>query len=293
MLAICSRRRHFAAVAAGATLFAASSVFALATTATAAAGQIGLQPNHRIAPKPTGGGHGSGGGGGASAFPGWTSSNWSGYATTSPTPFTGVTGAWAVPSVSPTRSATYSAAWLGIDGFNNNSLIQTGTEQDYYNGSAHYVAWWTTSAQKFAEQTITTGCSGAGTCGKVAPTDAIKASISENTVTGLWSMTLTDTTQSWSFTKTVAYSGPGTSAEWILEAPTVGGRIAPLAHYSTTTFDPGTVDGNTNPSLIASDGGEMVQGFPFSQVVSIPSNPDLDTDGFNINYGPTAPSPPA
>ena len=37
---------------------------------------------------------------------------------------------------------TYSSAWIGVDGFNDNDLIQTGTEQDYYSGGAHYDAWW-------------------------------------------------------------------------------------------------------------------------------------------------------
>ena len=88
------------------------------------------------------------------ATPGWASTNWSGYAITTTSKFTAVTGAWVVPSVARTSSSTYSAAWIGIDGFANSSLIQTGTEQDYYNGAAHYAVWWTTSAQGFAEQPI-------------------------------------------------------------------------------------------------------------------------------------------
>ncbi len=71
---------------------------------------------------------------------GWASSNWSGYAKTGT--FTRATGSWVVPAAGPTHNATYSSAWVGIDGFNNGSLIQTGTESDYYNGSAHYAAWW-------------------------------------------------------------------------------------------------------------------------------------------------------
>ena len=216
---------------------------------------------------------------------GWQSSNWSGFATTSPTPFTGVSGNWNVPSVSATSSPSYSAAWVGIDGFNNNSLIQTGTEQDYYNGASHYVAWWTTSAQGFAEQQLNE---------PVSPGDPIIAKITEtDSTTSTWSITLQDGSgnHGWIFTKSLTYTGPGASAEWILEAPTVGGRIAPLAHYSLTTFDPGTIDDNANPGLVASDGGEMVQGSR-SHVVSIPSGPDTDTDGFNINYGSTAPSAP-
>ena len=78
-----------------------------------------------------------------------------------------------------------------------------------------------------------------------------------------------------------------------MEAPTVGGRVAPLAAYhSPLTFDPGTLNG-TSPGLLASQGGELVVRSKGSyQVVSIPSVPDGDVDGFNISYGASAPSAP-
>jgi hypothetical protein len=178
---------------------------------------------------------------------------------------------------------------VGIDGFNNSSLIQTGTEQDSYSGSAHYAAWWTTSAQGFAEQPISSGCTGAGQCGKVQPGDRMTAGIS-GTIGGNWTMTLADSTQGWSFTEgPIAYKGPGASAEWIMEAPTVGGRVAPIAHYSTFAFDPGTVNG-TSPGLVATNGGELIQG---GAVTSIPSGPDADADGFNSAYGSVQPAAPS
>jgi hypothetical protein len=221
---------------------------------------------------------------------GWESLNWSGYATTG-SGYTAVTGHWTVPAVSAFPGATYSAAWAGIDGFNNNSLIQTGTEQDFYSGAAHYAAWWTTSSQNFVEQTISE---------PVSAGDPMSATISETSpATSSWTIALTDTSVShgWSFTKTVTYRGPGTSAEWIMEAPTVGGRIASLAHYqSPLTFDPGSVNG-ASPGLVAGDGGALIvqRGWRYSagSVESIPSAPDSDRDGFNISYGSFAPSAPA
>ena len=240
--------------------------------------QVALHPNHSTA-KP------GGDGGTSSSAVGWASSNWSGYAvtTTSSAPFTGITGNWTVPVVNRTKKATYSAAWAGIDGFNNSSLIQTGTEEDYYSGWAHYVAWWTTSAQGFVEQPIAK---------PVSPSDPMTATISRSG--NSWTITLADrsTSHPWSFTKgPIVYTGPGASAEWVMEAPTVGGRIAPLAHYSTFAFDSGTVNG-VAPGLTANEGGEMIQG---SQVVSIPSGPDKDVvpDGFAIAHGSTPPSAPA
>ena len=122
----------------------------------------------------------------------------------------------------------------------------------------------------------------------IHPGDHMSASIVNNN-NGTWTITLTDNTTGQSFTTTQAYSGPAQSAEWIEEAPTIGGHVATLANYGQTTFDPGTVNG-TNPGLVANDGGVMIQ---HNKQVSTPSNPDSDTDGFNVAYGSSAPAAPA
>lgn len=265
-------------------LVAASMVGGLLGTsalagASAAAPALQLHPNHVTAKPPHGGG-------GGSAWPGWASSNWSGYAETAgATPFTSATAAWTVPSAAATSRPSYSAAWVGIDGFTNSSLIQTGTEQDYYSGAAHYAAWWTTSAQGFAEQPITSGCTGTGTCGLVRAGDHMTAAIS-GTLGATWTMQIDDATQGWGFTTSLGYGGPGASVEWIMEAPTVGGRVAPISHYSTFAFDGGTANGQA-PHLVAADGGELIQG---GAVTSIPSAPDSDQDGFNSAYGAIQPA---
>ncbi|MCL6564319.1 MAG: hypothetical protein K6U87_15055 [Firmicutes bacterium] len=216
---------------------------------------------------------------------GWASSNWSGYALASSQPgtYTAISGSWVVPKVAPSKKPTYSAAWVGIDGFNNSDLIQTGTEQDFVNGSAQYYAWW--EVLPAPETVITTTSNGAPF--KVQPGDRMTASLQENS-NGTWTITLSDTTQQESYSTTVNYSGPLTSAEWILEAPTVGGRIATLANYGQTVFDPGTVNGGS-PNLAPADGGVMVQN---GRQVSTPSVPDSDADGFAVQYGSTVPQPP-
>jgi Peptidase A4 family len=206
---------------------------------------------------------------------GWSSSNWSGYAITG-SAYTSVTAKWVVPAVARSRKATYSSDWVGIDGFDNSSLIQTGTESDYYNGSAHYDAWWEILP---AAETVIPSIT-------VRPGDTMTASITKGSGSS-WKITITDGSQS--FTTTQTYNGPESSAEWIEEAPSVGGRVAPLANYGRTTFDPGTANG-VNPRLTASEGGVMVQK---GVQVSTPSNPDSDTDGFNVAYGASAPAPPS
>jgi hypothetical protein len=212
---------------------------------------------------------------GATSSAGWSSTNWSGYARTGT--YTRATAAWVVPSVASSRKATYSSQWVGIDGFNNSNLIQTGTEADYYSGSAHYAAWWEILP---AAETVIPSIT-------VHPGDHMTASITKGSGTS-WTITITDGNQS--FTTVQTYSGPGSSVEWIEEAPSVGGRVAPLAQYSSPdTFDPGTANG-ANPGLTAADGGVMVQ----KRVqVSTPSLPDKDTDGFNMAYGSATPPAPA
>jgi hypothetical protein len=104
-----------------------------------------------------------------------------------------------------------------------------------------------------------------------------------------WTIMITDTTTGQSFTTTQSYSGPLSSAEWIQEAPTVGGRVAPLAHYGNTAFDPGGVNGSS-PALVTLDGGVMIQ---HRVQVSTPSLPDGDKDGFAAQYGSVVPSAPS
>lgn len=206
---------------------------------------------------------------------GWSSSNWSGYAVTG-SGFNSVSGSWTVPAVRTSKKATYSSDWVGIDGFNNSNLIQTGTESDFFSGRAHYDAWWEILP---AAETVIPSIT-------VRPGDHISATITHG-AGSTWTITISDGAQSFSINQ--SYSGPRTSAEWIEEAPSVGGRIANLANYGSTVFDPGTVNGG-NPGLVAADGGTMVQ---HGITVSTPSNPDRDSDGFTAAYGSAQPSPPS
>ncbi len=298
-----SRRSRWLSMLVCMAVTAASAVLLMAgpSTGVTAAPVLRLLPSHLLgtaATKARGSTTTS-----SSSLPCWASSNWSGYAVseTSPsglsclpasgTAYTSVTGTWTVPTVTGSRgSSTYSAAWTGIDGFTNSHLIQAGTEQDYTGGSAHYSAWW--EILPAAETPISSIA--------VEPGDSITVSITQVS-SQQWSITLTDNGQTShgaqpSFTTTQSYSGPGTSAEWILEAPEVNGRQATLAQYGSTTFDLSTVNG-VSPNLRAGTDGELVQGsFRRSQVVSIPSGPDTGTppgDGFAVAYGSTAPPPPS
>jgi len=273
-------RRRLLGLALVATTMAgvlASVAGAPATGAT----QLVLGPNHHLAAKPGGGGGhgGGGGGGGGSVWPGWASSNWSGYAVVNG-PYTAVTGHWTVPTVTRTKSNTYSAAWIGIGGFNTADLIQTGTEQDFVNGQPEYAAWWTTSDQGYAEQPIDA---------TINAGDQIDASI-VNHGGDSWTMTLSDGGKN-ILNLPLNFTSSESSAEWIMEAPGIGGRTAPLANYGTNElFDPGTVNGKNSAGFADTDAGILIQK---SAIVSIPSFPDPTKDGFAISYGSQQPSPPA
>jgi hypothetical protein len=278
----------------GATISIAS--VATATAAAPASVAIANLPRHAVAP-PFG------------VHSTWSASNWSGYAETGT--YTGVTSTWTVPAVGSSSSPTYSSVWIGIDGFNNSSLIQTGTEEDYYNGSAHYNAWW--EILPAAETALPTQYA-------VAKGDRMSASIYEtSTLAGtlghgarsgtqhVWDIKITDQTKGWTFSTAQPYNGAGSSAEWIVEAPQVGGRIATLARYSFTGTGIGTAIGDfdnagiqtgivgsgspsyTSAALKSNESGVMVQN---GAVVSTPSTPDSPATAFNAKYGPTAPGAP-
>ena len=170
------------------------------------------------------------------------SSNWSGYgdATNLSTPATGsvtaVSASWVVPTVTgPRRGTDYSAAWVGIDGLSDSTVEQIGTEQDVSNGTAHYDAWWEMYSSGLGQpEQVISGFT-------IKPGDAISASV-KYTGSGNFVLTITDTTKNESFTttqSTTATQSPTaaqSSAEWVVEAPSVGGRQASLADFGTITF---------------------------------------------------------
>lgn len=246
----------------------------------------------------------------------WGASNWSGYAETGT--FTGVSGTWTVPTVTGSTSSQYSAAWVGVDGFNNSNLIQTGTEQDWYSGSAHYGAWWEIlPAPETALPSNYTVKAGDSMSAQIYETSTLSGSAATHGrgrggfggggggSQHVWSITISDATQNWTFTTTPSYSGPGTSAEWIMEATSVGGKISTLPHY---TFAPKTLgagdfdNAGIQTSLVgsptytpaelnyANDSGVMIQN---NAVVSTPGDPGATNNvAFNVAYGSALPSTP-
>ncbi len=160
------------------------------------------------------------------------STNWSGYAveTNLSNPqnnaVSNVQGSWVVPAVdcSGSTSNKYSSAWVGIDGYSDGSVEQTGTEHDCINGSAQYYAWYE-MYPKFGYKVPLTVHAG----------DTISASV-KYLSNGKFQLTLQSSNgQSFSTTQKSARAGRQ-SAEWVVEAPSSSGGVLPLANFGTTSF---------------------------------------------------------
>ena len=198
---------------------------------------------------------------------GWSASNWSGYAITGKRgAYSSIAGDWFVPFVKPSCKPTYSSAWIGIDGFRNSNLIQTGTGHEYVNGAPRYYAWWEILPE--AETIIPF---------PVSPGDHMRGLI-QKICRNKWSITLRNLTRKWKFHTIQNYSGPQNSAEWILEAPQVDGSIAKLARLSPTRFIDCRVNAK-NPRLKLSSGGIMIQN---NVTLSIPSSPNRCGNAFIV-----------
>ena len=174
------------------------------------------------------------------------STNWSGYSVTaaSGSTFSSVSGSWTVTSLTGTGTA-YSAFWVGLDGYTSSTVEQTGTlsisSTTYtHHGSTTtytYYAWYEFyPASMYQITTATSTSNGQSVTATVTPGDSISASV---TYTGnnVFSITITDSTKSWTFTTTGTVSNAAlSSAEWIAEAPSSSTGVLPLADFGTVSF---------------------------------------------------------
>jgi hypothetical protein len=206
------------------------------------------------------------------------SSNWSGFATSGGL-FTGVAGSFTVPSLDlgdPVDSCM--AVWVGIDGLSGGgNLIQAGILECQINSTEWgYEPWW--------EILPASATPIAATTAQLRIGDDVTVSIDQVTGTE-WSITLADDNTGWSFTTDQEYTGPATSAEWIVEAPSYGpDELYFLADYTETEFYGLGVTGQQN-TLTTLPMAENTDG-PYST----PST--MNNIGFNLAYGDVAPSPP-
>ena len=201
------------------------------------------------------------------------SDNWSGQIATGGT-FAGVGADWTVPGVPSTGDDEFSATWIGIDGTSSNSLVQTGTAQQSVDGYPDYYAWYELLPN--AEVPINE---------HVTPGDAIQASV-VRAGTNTWRISISDSTQSWTYSKLFSYSTPGTSAEWIEEAPTLDGNVQTLSDYGSATFTDMDVTGSGTATSTYTP--VYLENTDASGLVSWPDT-YTGTGSFTVHYGSPTP----
>ncbi|HEY2239397.1 MAG TPA: G1 family glutamic endopeptidase [Streptosporangiaceae bacterium] len=214
---------------------ATTAVTSAPTTATGAHLDPGGAMRHLTVPKTATSG---------TRNPSSQSTNWSGYAATGRT-FTSVASSWTEPTGTCSSGSQYSSFWVGLDGYNSNSVEQTGTDVDCSGRTAQYYAWYEMYPNPSYEINHT-----------VRPGDKISASVTYSG-TNSYTLKLADSTQGWTYTTTKSLSGaPRSSAEVITEAPccTSSGGTLPLADFGKVSYTGSTANGSTlstfNPTSI-------------------------------------------
>jgi hypothetical protein len=173
------------------------------------------------------------------------STNWSGYAASGGDgSFNSVSASWTQPTATcDDNGDEYAAFWVGLDGFNSDSVEQTGTDSDCDAGTPDYYGWY----EMYPANPVYFN-------NTVEPGDAMYASVTF-TGTDTYTLTLTDYTQNWTQTETENESGlANSSAEVITEAPSSYFGPLPLADFGTVNFSGSTANGQSmdaqNPTQI-------------------------------------------
>lgn len=176
-----------------------------------------------------------------------SSTNWSGYAAYNAT-FSDVKASWTQPAAScPSRSRTYAAFWVGLDGYNSNSVEQIGTDSDcagtnkpvYYGWYEMYPAGMVTLSSTYA----------------VRAGDSMSAEVSVSGTT--YTLTLHNGTRGWTYTTTqTSTTAQNSSAEWVAEAPSscfiIWCSVLPLTNFGTVSFTGAAATANSNAGTISS-----------------------------------------
>jgi hypothetical protein len=152
--------------------------------------------------------------------------------------YTHVSTTVVVPKVTCKAAEAAAGLWVGLDGYADKTVEQTGLSEECIGGTAEYAAWYETypNAPVYYANTV-------------APGDVVKESVTATTATS-FTLGISDATQGWSrtATKTVA-TAKRASAEVIVEAPSTEEGPVPLAHFAPTAFTKAKVDGTAIGTL--------------------------------------------
>lgn len=217
--------------------------------------------------------------------------NWSGYAVTpAGDGITAVTSTFVVPKAG-TIPPGFAATWTGIGGYSTKDLIQAGTAEQSLPSlpiiGDQYYAWYELLPNTEVQLTK---CTGDPNC-TVNPGDEIGVSIS--LVSGTtWHIAMLDVGH-WTWSLNVSYTSSKSSAEWVLEAPSLVVVPTVVAPVGTVAFGPDstyTVDGVTK-TIAAGDPTEIVMS-PGLIAEATPSALASGGESFNdCAYASSCPTP--
>lgn len=164
-----------------------------------------------------------------------SSLNWSGYAAV--TSFShpashsvsDVSGSWTVPNLTPTPDTSYSACWVGIDGYTSPTVEQIGSIQIWDQGEQQNLIFFE-MYPRGAFQIVGF---------PINPGDVLGAEVSylgENT----FQLSIANYTKHVYTIVPTSYtnhfSAKRNSAEWIIEAPSSVNTVLPLANFGVVPF---------------------------------------------------------
>ncbi len=181
--------------------------------------------------------------------------NWAGYAveTSLSSPQSGavsdVKGSWAVPAVNcSVTPSSYSAFWVGIDGYSSGTVEQTGTSSDCSSGTPKYYAWY----EMYPKFPLNLKLA-------VSPGDRISAEVNYKG-NGFFVLTIKDLTKGTSYSTTQRSNNAArSSAEWIAEAPSSSSGVLPLSDFGNVQFTNASATLNGRTGAISGSGWQRDQ----------------------------------
>ncbi len=213
------------------------------------------------------------------------SSNWSGYVamtdTNNPTKgsVSSVSGTWIVPELLPTNETSYTAIWVGIDGYGSPTVEQLGTEHIWINGTQQNIAWYEMYPNP-AYQIVGF---------PVSIEDVIEAEV--NYIgSNQFQLSIVNHSQNVyaviPFHLTQSSVARRNSAEWIVEAPYLLG-ILPLSDFQTIAFSNCKTVINSLNGGIASIGwqADTLTMISLNGITkAIPSGLSSNYEGFTVDW---------
>jgi hypothetical protein len=195
-----------------------------------------------------------------------SSANWAGYiASGAADGYTSVSSSWTEPSGQCGQGDQYSAFWVGLDGYSDSTVEQTGSEVDCSGSTPEYSAWY--EMYPAAPVYFTN---------PVEPGDEFSGSVTyEN---NKFQIALADSTQGWSQTVSQSLAAAElSSAEVVAEAPccTASAGVLPLTDFGSASFTSAMVNG---AGLCDASPEEIIM--PDASVTPVSSCED-----FGVSYG--------